>query len=75
MGCAPLANDRLSQTHRNRIERRKHRVFFSPTRIRETRLLLEKNRLPVAEDPGGWIREALKALPVRDTGISFAITV
>lgn len=72
MGCAPLADDRLSQTHRNSIEDENAELFLSPISIWETHLLIEKNRLPVDEAPGISIRKALKALPVREAGSSFA---
>lgn len=75
MGCAPLADDRLSQTHRNIIEDENTELFLSPISIWETHLLIEKNRLPVDEAPGVWIQKALKALPVREAGISFAIAL
>ena len=75
MGCAPLADDRLSQTHRNIIEDENTELFLSPISIWETHLLIEKNRLPVNEAPGVWIQKALRALPVREAGISFAIAL
>ena len=70
-----LADDRLSQTHRNIIEDENTELFLSPISIWETHLLIEKNRLPVNEAPGVWIQKALRALPVREAGISFAIAL
>lgn len=38
-------------------------------------MLIEKNRLPADEAPSGWIQKALRVLPVREAGISFAIAL
>ena len=37
--------------------------------------MIEKNRLPVDDPPGVWIRNALRILHVREAGVTFAIAL
>jgi len=70
-----LGDDRLSQSHRNIIDDETVDLSLSSISIWEAHLLIEKERLPVNEAPGVWIRNALRTLQVREAGITFAIAL
>ena len=70
-----LGDDRLSQSYRNIIDDESVGLSLSSISIWEAHLLIEKERLPVNEAPGIWIRNALQTLQVREAGITFAIAL
>ena len=70
-----LGDDNLSQAQRNIIEDEDTDLVLSAISIWEAHLLIEKDRLPVNEPPGVWIKRALRTLPVREAGVTFAIAM
>ena len=70
-----LGDNRLSRTQRNIIEDETTDLVLSSISIWEAHLLIEKNRLPVDEPPGIWVKSALRTLQVREAGVTFAIAL
>ena len=70
-----LGDDRLSGAQRHIIEDETTDLVLSSISIWEAHLLIEKNRLPVDEPPGAWIKNALRTLQVREAGVTFAIAL
>lgn len=70
-----LGDGRLSQSHRDIIDDEVVDLSLSSISIWEAHLFIEKERLPVNEAPGVWIRKALHTLQVREAGITFAIAL
>jgi len=70
-----LGDDRLSATQREMITNEKVELWLSPVSIWEAHLLIERERLSVADPPAIWLRKALQLLPVREANLNFAIAV
>lgn len=70
-----LGDPKLNQTHRTLIEDDSTELALSSISIWEAHLLIERNRLPVNEPAGTWLKKAIRILQVREAGISFAIAL
>ncbi len=70
-----LGDPQLSRTYRHLIEDENTDLVISSITIWEAHLLIEKDRLPVTEPPGVWLRHALRAMQVREAPITFAIAM
>jgi PIN domain nuclease of toxin-antitoxin system len=70
-----LGDAQLSRTHRHLIEDEGTDLLISSISIWEAHLMIEKDRLPVTEPPGVWVRKALRAMQVREAAITFAIAI
>jgi len=70
-----LGDPQMSQTHRTLIEDEGTDLYLSSISVWEAHLLIEKQRLPVTDGPREWIAQALRALQVRESGITFGIAM
>lgn len=70
-----LGDARLSRTHRTLMEDDDNELLLSSISVWEAHMLIEKKRLVVSTGPAAWIRQALRSVQVRETGITFAIAV
>lgn len=68
-----LADKRLSKAHLRFIEGQENELWLSPISVWEAHLLIERDRIPIAEAPSRWISRALAALPVKQAPLTFAI--
>lgn len=70
-----FGDERLPQRFRTLMADEKTELYLSPISVWEAHLLIEKGRLPVAEDPLLWIGRAMRRLPVRDARMTAAIAL
>lgn len=70
-----LGDNKLSRAERRIIEDETTDLVLSSMSIWEAHLLIEKNRQPVDEPPGVWIKNALRILQVREAGVTFVIAL
>jgi PIN domain nuclease of toxin-antitoxin system len=70
-----LGDERLSAKHRQIIEDEQTDLALSSISIWETHRLIERGRLPVTVPAAEWIQLALRTLPVREAGLTFAIAI
>lgn len=68
-----LADPRLSPRHRQIIEDRETELWLSPITLWEAAMIIERKRIDVGEASSAWLDRAMKALPVREAGLTFAI--
>lgn len=70
-----LGDKRLSSEHKKRIEDENVTLWLSPVSVWEAHLLIERRRITATEPAARWIRNALRALPVREAPLTYAVAI
>lgn len=65
-----LEPQRLSAEATQTLEDPGNELWLSPISVWEVLLLAERGRLQVGQEPSGWVRRALAAMPLRDAPLS-----
>jgi PIN domain nuclease of toxin-antitoxin system len=72
---ALLEPERIAPDVAPQLEDSDNELWLSPISVWEALLLLERGRVRVALDPGAWIAQALRAMPVRDANLTREIAL
>jgi PIN domain nuclease of toxin-antitoxin system len=70
-----LEPDRIAPKVRVALEDPEAELWLSPISVWELLLLIERGRVTVLGDPGIWVRDALRASPLREAPITHAVAM
>jgi PIN domain nuclease of toxin-antitoxin system len=72
---ALLEPERITPDVAPQLEDSDNELWLSPISVWEALLLFERGRVRVTLDPGAWIAQALRAMPVRDANLTREIAL
>lgn len=67
---ALLEPDRIASRLARRLEDEANELWLSPISMWEALLLAERGRIEVSGDGSEWVRQALRAIPIRDATLT-----
>ncbi len=70
-----LEPEKLAQQVRHELESQENTAWISPITTWECLVLAQKGRISLEPDPETWVRETLRALPLREAPINHEIAI